>query len=145
MSLKNASRYAIVLLMAAVLGLFLIRSLFADTLVFILLQAIGVLVMAWARLAFGLRSFHGAANPTAGGVVTTGPYAYIRHPIYAGMLLFLWAGVMAHPTLASAAFGLLATAAISLRIFAEERLIARRYPEYSTYRARTQRLIPFVF
>ena len=48
MGLKNASRYAIVLLMAAVLGLLLIRSFFADTLLLILLQAIGVLVMAWA-------------------------------------------------------------------------------------------------
>ena len=61
------------------------------------------------------------------------------------MLSLLWAGVMAHPTLASAAFGLLVTTAVSLLIFADEWLIARRDPEYSTYRARTQRLVPFAF
>jgi len=45
--------------------------------------------MLWARLTFGGRSFHAGANPTAGGVVTTGPYRFVRHPIYAAILYFL--------------------------------------------------------
>ena len=50
--------------------------------------------MVAARITFGRRSFHAAANPTEGGLVTTGPYAYIRHPIYAAILYFVWAGAL---------------------------------------------------
>jgi protein-S-isoprenylcysteine O-methyltransferase Ste14 len=42
-----------------------------------------------ARVTFGRRSFHAAANPTAGGLVTTGPYRLIRHPIYTAACLFV--------------------------------------------------------
>src|SRR5512143_586758 len=76
----------------------------------ITIQIIAALLMVWARLTFGIRSFHGTANPTAGGLVTTGPYRYIRHPIYAAILYFFWAGIAAHPSRVTVAVGLLATA-----------------------------------
>ena len=59
-------------------------------------QVAAVLLMVWARMTFGRRSFHAAANPTAGGLVTWGPYRYWRHPIYSAILLFLWSGVLSH-------------------------------------------------
>jgi protein-S-isoprenylcysteine O-methyltransferase Ste14 len=115
--------------------------------------------MFWARWTFGFRSFHAAASPTAGGVVTTGPYRYWRHPIYAAILFFLWAGVIDHvvapsrttpgPLNLSASViiiaAIVATLATAVRIRAEERLLLATYPDYALYAARTKRLIPFVF
>jgi protein-S-isoprenylcysteine O-methyltransferase Ste14 len=37
--------------------------------------------LATARVTFGGRSFHVGANPTEGGLVTKGPYRFVRHPI----------------------------------------------------------------
>jgi protein-S-isoprenylcysteine O-methyltransferase Ste14 len=102
------------------------------------------LLMLWARLTFGIRSFHGTANPTAGGLVTTGPYRYIRHPIYAAILYFLWAGIAAHPSLITVAVGLLATAFTAVRIAAEEKLLVAMYPDYEAYARVTKRVVPFV-
>jgi protein-S-isoprenylcysteine O-methyltransferase Ste14 len=100
--------------------------------------------MVWARLTFGLRSLHAAATPTAGGLVTTGPYRLMRHPIYSAILLFLWAGVASHLSPLSVVLGVLATGAIAVRLSTEERLVIMRYPEYAAYAARTRRVIPFV-
>jgi len=101
--------------------------------------------MIWARVTFGMRSFHAAANPTEGGIVTTGPYRFLRHPIYAAILYFLWTGVASHASVLSVTAGVVATLGIAGRIVTEERLVTERYPEYREYAARTKRVVPFVF
>ena len=98
MNLKLLSLVALVALAACVVFLYLNHALFGSGRVTIAIQVCAGALMIWARVTFGMRSFHGAANPTAGGLVTTGPYKYIRHPIYAAILYFLWAGIAAHPS-----------------------------------------------
>jgi protein-S-isoprenylcysteine O-methyltransferase Ste14 len=104
-----------------------------------------VAVFLWARWTFGIRSFHAAANPTEGGLVTTGPYRYVRHPIYAAIVLFAAAGVAARPSWPAAGFGALVLAGALTRALAEERLVTERYPEYRDYARRTRRFVPGVF
>src|SRR4030095_11739483 len=94
MNARTASIVATLVLVGVVVVLFYRHELLGAGPVGIALQVVAVLLMLWARLTFGRRSFHAAANPTAGGLVTWGPYRYWRHPIYAAVLLFLWAGVL---------------------------------------------------
>lgn len=141
---KLLSRPVFVLLVLAIVGLFYTHNLFGRGPVSIGLQVLAFLWMVWARVTFGLRSFHYEANPTEGGLVTTGPYRYMRHPIYAAILLFVWTGVAANASLPGVALGLIATAMLALRIALEERLVRQRYPEYEDYARRTRRVIPFI-
>ena len=141
---KDPSRSATVVLIAAVVCLLLRHALFAHGAGFVAAQVAAALLMLWARLTFGLRSFHAAASPTEGALVTTGPYRFVRHPIYAAILLFVWAGVASNASLVSLLTALTATGAIATRIATEERLVVARYPEYAAYAARTKRVIPFV-
>jgi protein-S-isoprenylcysteine O-methyltransferase Ste14 len=144
MNWKVLSLLALVALAACVLFLYLNHALFGTGPVTIAIQVCAAALMIWARLTFGMRSFHGAANPTAGGLVRTGPYKYFRHPIYAAILYFLWAGIAAHPSLVSVAVGLLATLASAVRMGAEEKLLVRTYPEYREYARTTARVVPFL-
>ena len=100
--------------------------------------------MVWARVTFGRRSFHAAANPTSGGLVQTGPYAYIRHPIYAAATYFVWAGAIDHHTPTAIAGAALVTIGAFGRMLAEEHLLVAKYPAYAAYRQRTRRILPFV-
>jgi protein-S-isoprenylcysteine O-methyltransferase Ste14 len=108
------------------------------------LQLAGLLVVIWARLTFGMRSLHAGSNPTAGGLVTTGPYRFVRHPIYAGALVIMLGTLIAHHDLqAILAVACVATGLV-VRMFAEERAVVKTYPEYADYAKRTKRVIPWI-
>ena len=144
MNLRRVSIGAAAVLTVVVVSLLLRRSLFAHGPLLVGIQAAAAALMLWARLTFGGRSFHAAANPTAGGLVTTGPYRFVRHPIYTAVLLFVWAGVVSHGTILSVLTGIVATAALAVRMVAEEDLVLDMYPEYAEYAGHTKRIIPFV-
>jgi protein-S-isoprenylcysteine O-methyltransferase Ste14 len=142
--MKWSSIVALALMVAGLVWLIVRGELFARSPVAVACQVIGVVLMIWARVTFGRRSFHAAANPTAGGLVTTGPYRWLRHPIYSAILYFAWsAAIDSHSVQAFAAAGLV-TAGAAARMYAEETLLARTYPDYIAYSARTARVIPFV-
>ncbi len=141
---KLLSTLVVLVLILACAALLLTHNFLGHGPVSIGLQVVAALLWIWARLTFGLRSFHYAANPTAGGLVTTGPYRYLRHPIYASILLLVWAGVAANPSWVSAVLGMVATAMTGLRILFEETLLRRAYPEYEDYARHTKRVVPFI-
>jgi protein-S-isoprenylcysteine O-methyltransferase Ste14 len=79
-------------------------------------------------------------------VVTTGPYAYVRHPMYAGALL-LFIGI---PLLLGSWYGLAAAlvliALLIARIVMEERTLTDELPGYPDYAARVRwRLAPGIW
>jgi protein-S-isoprenylcysteine O-methyltransferase Ste14 len=144
MSLKWSSVLAFGLMVAGLFWLIQRGEVFARSLPGIGVQVLAVLLMIAARLAFGRRSFHAAANPTAGGLVTRGPYRWLRHPIYAAILYFVWSAALDHRSYPALAAAALVTAGAVVRMYAEETLLIGVYPEYAAYRARTARVIPFV-
>lgn len=101
--------------------------------------------MVWARVTFGKRSFHAAASPTAGGVVTTGPYRYLRHPIYTAICWVVWPPAIAAGSALPIACAALITAGAMARMLCEEYLLVRQYPDYENYARVTKRMIPYVF
>ena len=103
------------------------------------------LLMLWARVTFGTRSFHATASATAGGLVTHGPYRFWRHPIYAAVLYFVSAGILTHAAPLALALGGVTLVATAIRIAGEEHSLQEAFPgEYAAYAARTRRLISFV-
>src|SRR6187401_1206880 len=126
-------------------GLFIKGALFATHPAAMAFQAAMFLLMAWSRIVFGRRSFHAAADPTAGGLVTTGPYAYLRHPIYAAVIHFIWAGALDSFSWSVLGWAETVTAGAFTRMHVEEYLLVRRYPEYRAYKKRTKKFIPFVY
>ena len=143
--MKIVSLLGLLVMIVAVVGLFRLGVLFTANPVAVALQVAAVALLIWARITFGVRSFHAAANPTAGGLVTTGPYRYIRHPIYTAACLFCWASILVHPSWTGVAFGVLLLVGALARILSEEQLVTQRYPEYVEYSKSTKRMIPHVF
>lgn len=138
---------SLIALIIAIAGLYiLIRNhlLFSWHPLTIAIQVLAVALMIWARITFGARSFHGTANTTEGKLVTTGPYKYWRHPIYASIIYFVWASVIAYPFGLTIAVAVTITIAMLSRAMLEEYFLFKAYPEYEEYAKKTKRIIPFL-
>ena len=143
--LRVLSVVALAALVVGITGLFFSNALFAKQPWVIAIQAAMFVLMLAARITFGRRSFHAAADPTAGGLVTTGPYAYLRHPIYAAIIHFIWAGALDSFSWSVLGWAETVTAGAFTRMHVEEYLLVRKYPEYRAYKKRVKKFIPFVY
>ena len=130
---------------AALAGLLFVRHLFAKSPSLLAVQVAAALLMIWAQITFGRRSFHAAASASEGGLVTTGPYRYWRHPIYASIIYFVWAGQVQAPGVVPLALAATASLGLFARMLIEERFLTQAYAEYPKYAKKAKRLIPFVY
>ncbi|MFZ1799430.1 MAG: isoprenylcysteine carboxylmethyltransferase family protein [Chitinophagaceae bacterium] len=97
MNISFPSLIAFALAVVGVLYLYEKNYIFSNNPVSIGIQVFAVGLMVWARLTFGMRSFHAAANATKGKLVTNGPYHWFRHPIYAALIYFFAASIISFP------------------------------------------------
>ena len=65
-------------MIGGLLGLVALRAALSVSPFVIAVQVAALLLAVWARLTFRRRSYHVAANPTEGGLVTSGPYHFIH-------------------------------------------------------------------
>lgn len=125
------------------------KPLFALTPLFGWIAAVltmcGVGIAIWARVYLG-RNWSGAPSVKEDHeLVTSGPYAYVRHPIYTGVILAAL-GSAATGTVFGIGTLIAATVIFLLRIKKEEQIMTSLFPEeYPKYQMRTKKLIPFVW
>jgi protein-S-isoprenylcysteine O-methyltransferase Ste14 len=78
-------------------------------------------------------------------LVDRGPYRFVRHPIYTGILTMFFATALALGHLAGFAATLLVFSSFWIKLRDEEQLMLQQFPErYVVYRQRVKRIIPFV-
>ncbi|MEO6869203.1 MAG: methyltransferase [Ginsengibacter sp.] len=145
MTLKIFSFLGYVLAVAGAFYLYTEHLIFSKNIFEIIIQGLSVVLMIWARITFGIRSFHATANVTKGQLVTTGPYHFLRHPIYAAIIYFFWACLIPFPFMKTFLAVLLITAGLLVRIFFEEKCLIETYhQQYIEYSKHAKRIIPFI-
>ena len=82
--------------------------------------------------------------PEARTLVTTGPYAHARHPLYAVEMITIFGMALQFAQPWAAIVTVLVFGFLVLRTIFEERVLEEAYPEYAAYRAKTARFIPGV-
>jgi protein-S-isoprenylcysteine O-methyltransferase Ste14 len=79
-------------------------------------------------------------------VIDTGLYGVIRHPLYAGLILFIVGVPLWLESYAGVLFSAIPIAAIILRTVAEERFLKRELQGYNAYMERVRyRLVPYLW
>jgi protein-S-isoprenylcysteine O-methyltransferase Ste14 len=111
-----------------------------------LIEILGLCIAIWARITLGSNWSASVTFKEKHELIIKGPYKFVRHPIYTGMLtMFLGAaiylGVLA---------GFLGFVSFFIGFWIksreEERMMAKHFPkEYAKYKKNTKALIPFVY
>jgi protein-S-isoprenylcysteine O-methyltransferase Ste14 len=79
-------------------------------------------------------------------VISTGPYAIVRHPMYAGAFIMLLGIPLALGSWWAFIFVFLLFAAIVWRLLEEEKFLLKNLPGYTSYRQKVRyRLIPLIW
>lgn len=108
---------------------------------------IGLACREWARSELGRFYRPVVAIDSDHQVIDSGPYRYIRHPFYSGLLLGMFGlGVAQGSWLSAAVYILLPTPAIVWRIRVEEQAMLHRLGDrYERYARGRARLVPFIW
>ena len=77
-------------------------------------------------------------------LITTGPYHWVRHPMYTAVGLFCLGMVLVHQTLFSVIGLILLCPVLWLKAIREEFYLGSRFPEYGSEMASVKRFIPFI-
>ena len=119
------------------------QSLTAYWIGFALLCA-GIAVAVWARVELG-RNWSGSVTVKEGHeLIRSGPYAYVRHPIYTGLIAALLGTAITVGTVRALLGVAFIVVAFLLKLRTEERFMRDTFPaEYPRYSAEVPALIPF--
>lgn len=110
------------------------------------LCAVGAGFGLWTLAFNRIGNFNIRPEPKAGAVlVTGGPYLYVRHPMYAALLLFAAGVALFYAAWPNTACWVGLAAVLYAKSRIEEAALKRVFPAYESYARHTRRLIPFVF
>lgn len=139
--------YGLVFVQLVCLGLIALTGpLFATNPVLLLLEGAAGFLGLWAIWTMGIGNFNVTPDVKhRARLVTTGPYRYIRHPMYSALLLGGLTLVLDYLSTFRLAIWLLLVIVLLFKLSYEEKLLTQTLGGYAAHMRQTKRLIPFVY
>ncbi len=105
-----------------------------------------ILLGGWAVNTMKLGQFNIVPDPKQNiTLITSGPYRYIRHPMYLAILLFFLPPIAFQPSTSLLLTYSLLTLTLLIKLHYEEHLLAQKLNTYSHYQTHSKKLIPFIY
>jgi len=103
----------------------------------------GAVLLVWASVLLGRFLMHEAAVRADHALIESGPYRFVRHPVYAGYLALLLGSSVASLNVWLLLIWPFSLLGILIQAASEEQLLGARFGQgYERYVGRTGRLIP---
>jgi protein-S-isoprenylcysteine O-methyltransferase Ste14 len=128
------------------LSAMLLENSLATEIAAMIICLLGLLVCIWARVNLASNWSFTLDLKKGHELIRTGPYRFIRHPIYTGILLMFLSSALIVGKLGGVLGLAILLIRFLLRIAQEEELMTRQFPaEYGEYKKSTNALVPFVW
>ena len=109
------------------------------------ITTLGLMILVWARATLAGNWSADVVLKENHELIERGPYRYVRHPIYTGIIFMGLGGVLLSGTRFAVAVLACVLVLLWLKLSREERLLTVHFPdEYPRYKSRVKALIPFV-
>jgi protein-S-isoprenylcysteine O-methyltransferase Ste14 len=110
------------------------------------MEMVALLLGAWAIQTARIGNVNVVPDPRQGAVlVQSGPYRWIRHPMYAALLLGALALVLASPSALRWGLWIVLLIDLVVKLHYEERMLLAHFVGYGAYKAASKRLLPYIY
>ena len=110
------------------------------------LFTLGTLLALWAFYNMGSKNYSPFPEPRPTGKFTqSGVYKYIRHPMYAGLMLITSSLFLSNLNFTSFVLYAALLYVLDEKATLEETLLAKLHPAYPKYMEKTKKFIPFIY
>ena len=106
----------------------------------------GAFLCGWTLFFNRIGNFNIRPEPKENGrLVTSGPYRFVRHPMYTAVLLLMAAFVSVDDEPLKIVYWVLLLVVLWIKSSVEEKMLIRKFPDYADYMHKTGRFLPRLF
>lgn len=121
-------------------------GLSSDNPIVIGFQVLGIGVALWGLFAGNPFGFNMQPEVKSETLFTKGPFGLVRNPMYLGLILVFVPSVIVSPSLMRWIALIVLITVLLFKIFSEEIFLQQKFKEeYTDYKTKTYRLIPYIF
>jgi len=145
---KNPMSLLLVLIQGlSIIYIFLSGPVLVQNSLLIIFEIIALILGGWAiSVIFYKSKIHITPEVPAGAkLVTSGPYALIRHPMYSSLLLLTLVLVINLFTWQRLIFWIILLLDLTIKLTYEEQVLEKHFHEYKDYQKKTKKIIPRIY
>ncbi|MBT7826774.1 MAG: hypothetical protein HN600_09295 [Bacteroidetes bacterium] len=144
---NKVKSYSLIFIQFAAIAILLVSdSVFIDNLILLIIQISGLFLGIWALYVMGRGNINIPPDLKENIKLTQkGPYKVIRHPMYTAIILTLFPLVIENFSIFRLIIFIILIADLVYKLHWEEKMLLKRFPEYSTYQKKSSRIIPFIY
>ncbi len=144
---KSYLAWLLVMFQFLFIGLILVTSPLAHLKLWVIIfMLVGLALGIYAIQTIRLGNFNISPHVKPNGkLVASGPYRFVRHPMYTAILITCWPLVLGHFSYLRLAFVIGLTMVLVIKLHIEEEYLKKAFPAYLEYTRSSKKLIPFLW